>query len=317
MKSLSYFILILAFVVAPLRAADTIELKQRWITGKQYFFTAKTSQQSTISLGEQKMEQAVEMNMEMNVAVRPHEDGTRKRLTITYTRVAMDMSMNAQKMSFDSAKPDEGNDPSGMSKALGALLGKELKILTNANDEVVEVENYEEYIRQITAAGTGAGMDMAKAFTREGLMQTMKQGALQGLPGKPVAPGDSWPFTNQLTIPQIGSVKVSGTYVYKGMVDRAGVPCAEIQTDGAISMEMAGAGAAGGAAGMEALGMKVTDGTIKGPVWFDAQLGVARDAELLQEMTIAMKNPTDPTATITIPMKQRIQMTLTKIEDIP
>jgi hypothetical protein len=35
-----------------------------------------------------------------------------------------------------------------------------------------------------------------------------------------------------------------------------------------------------------------------------------------QEMTMTMKNPTDPSATLTIPMKQTIEMTLTKVEDL-
>ena len=65
-----------------------------------------------------------------------------------------------------------------------------------------------------------------------------------------------------------------------------------------------------------ALGMKVTDGSIKGPVWFDPQLGAARESQLVQEMTISMKNPTDPTATINVPMKQNISVKLTKVEDL-
>jgi hypothetical protein len=316
MKIFSYALLVLASAAVPLLAADTVELKQHWMVGKQYFFRAQTSQQSTITMGPQKMEQGVAMTMEMNVAVRSHEDGVRKRLTITYDRVAMDMTMNDQKMSYDSAKPEAGTDPLGMGKTLGATLGKELKILTNANDDIVEVENYDEYIKQITAAGVGGGMDMAKAFSREGLLQTMKQGSLQGLPAKPVAPGETWPFTNQITLPQIGTVKITGSYVFKGLVDHAGVRCAEIETDGAITMDLGGAPAGSGAAGLEALGMKVTEGKLTGPVWFDPQLGMARDAALVQEMTISMKNPADPTAALTVPMKQTIRTTLIKVEDL-
>jgi hypothetical protein len=62
--------------------------------------------------------------------------------------------------------------------------------------------------------------------------------------------------------------------------------------------------------------MKVTDGTIKGPVWFDPVLGIARETQLIQEMTISMKNPEDPTVTISVPMKQNITVKLTKVEDV-
>jgi hypothetical protein len=60
----------------------------------------------------------------------------------------------------------------------------------------------------------------------------------------------------------------------------------------------------------------VTDGSIKGPVWFDPKLGIARESQLVQQMTISMKNPTDPSATVTVPMKQNISVKLTKIEDV-
>jgi hypothetical protein len=62
--------------------------------------------------------------------------------------------------------------------------------------------------------------------------------------------------------------------------------------------------------------MKVSNGTLKGTVWFDPQLGMARGSALEQEMTITMKNPTDPAATLSVPMKQHITTTLTKVEDI-
>ncbi len=295
MKTLTRIFLALASVTAPLVAADTVELKQRWDAGKQYFYTAQTSQQSSITIGPQKMDQTVKMTMEMDVAVRPHEDGKRKRLIIRYDRMAMDMSMNDQKLGYDSAKPDEGTDPLGFGKTLGAMIGKELKILTDEKDVVSEVENYDEYIKQLTAGGGPAGMDITKMFTREGLLETMKQGSLQAFPGHPVTAGDSWPFSNHITLPQVGTVTVKGTYTFKGMVDHGGAQCAEIMTDGTITMEAAAGGAeAGAAGGLAALGVKVTDGSIKGPVWFDPKLGTARDADLMQEMTISMKNPVGP-----------------------
>jgi hypothetical protein len=308
MKLFTRVLFLLACVAAPLLAADTAEIKQRWIANKQYFYTMQTAQQSTINLGQQKMEQSVTMTMEMNIAVRLHEDGKRKRLTINYDRVAMDMSMNGQKMGYDSAKPDAGTDPMGMGKSLGGMVGKELKVLTNEKDEIVEIENYDEYIKQIS----GGGMDMAKMFSREQLLQTMKQGFLQAFPTTPVTAGQSWPFVNKITLPQVGTVSVKGNYTFKGNVDHGGVPCAEIQTDGTITMDVGGAG--GGP--MAALGMKINNATLQGPIWFDLALGAARDAQLVQEITISMKNPVDPAGAIDVPMKQTITNKLTKLVDL-
>ena len=107
---------------------------------------------------------------------------------------------------------------------------------------------------------------------------------------------------------------ITGTYTLKSLGDHNGVRCAEIQTDGTVAMDLSEP-AKGDASPLGNLGLKVTDGSIKGPVWFDPQLGMARETQLVQEMKISMKNPADPSATISVPMKQNISVKLTKIED--
>ena len=181
-----------ACAAAPLSAADAVELKQRWIAGKQYLQTMQSTQGTTMTIGPQKIEQKTVTTMDMSMAVRAHEDGQRKRVTIKYDRVAMQMEMNGQKMGFDSAKPGEGTDPLGLSKTLGATVGKELKVILTPTDEVGEVENFDEFVKNLAAAPM-PGMDMSKMFTKESMAQMMKQGALQSMPGKPVKPGDSCP----------------------------------------------------------------------------------------------------------------------------
>jgi len=306
----------LACAATPLSAADAVELKQRWIVGKQYFQTMQSTQSTVMNIGPQKIEQKTVSTMDMSMAVRAHEDGQRKRVTIKYERVAMQMEMNGQKMGFDSAKPGEGTDPLGLAKTLGGMVGKELKLLLTATDEIGEVENYDEFVKNL-APSPMPGMDMSKMFTKESMAQMMKQGALQAMPGKPVKPGDSWPFTTAVDLPQMGKVAVKGTYTFKGMVERAGLPCAEITTDGAISLDMAKADPSSPTGeALSQLGMKVEGGTLKGTVWFDPKLGFARDALLTQEMSMTMKNPKNPTATLTVPLKQEISTTLKQVEDV-
>ncbi len=319
MKSLARLLVpavLLACAATPLFAADAVELKQRWIAGKQYFQTMQSTQGTTIDLGAQKIEQKTSTTMEMSLAVRPHEDGTRKRVTIKYERVAMSMDMNGQKMGFDSAKPGEGTDPLGLAKTLGGTVGKELKVLLTATDDIGEVENYDEFVKNFPASPI-PGMDMSKMFNKDSMAQMMKQGALQAMPGKPVVPGDSWPFTTSVDLPQMGKVAVKGTYTFKGLKEHGGVSCAEIATEGTIALDMAKADPSSPAgAALAQLGMKVEGGTLKGTVWFDPKLGFARDAQLVQEMNMTMKNPTDPKASIKVPLKQEISTTLTKVEDV-
>jgi hypothetical protein len=305
-----------AFVMlahVPLQAADTVELKQQWQAGKKYYQTIHTDQQSTIEIGGQKMDQSTDMTIELTMSVSPRQEGQPKRMTIRYERMAMEIGMNGQKMGYDSAKPDANGDPLNLGKTVGATVGQELKIVFNDKDEIETVENFDEFVKRF-GEGAVPGFDASKMFSRESLTQMLNQGSLQGVPGKPVGAGDTWQFNNQVDLPQMGKVAVSGNYTLKSIGDHNGVRCAEIQTDGKLAMNLEAP--KDESSPLTALGMKVTDGTIKGPVWFDPQLGIARESQLVQEMTISMKNPTDPSATINVPMKQNISVKLTKVEDL-
>ena len=178
------------------------------------------------------------------------------------------------------------------------------------------MENYDEFVKNFPPSAV-PGMDMTKMFNKESMATMMKQGALQAMPGKPVKPGDSWPYTTSVELPQMGKVAVKGTYTFKGMAERGGVPCAEIATTGEITLDMAKADAASPAgAALAQMGMKIEGGALKGTVWFDPKLGFAREAQLTQEMSMTMKNPADPAATIKVPIKQEISTTLTKVGDV-
>jgi hypothetical protein len=70
------------------------------------------------------------------------------------------------------------------------------------------------------------------------------------------------------------------------------------------------------AAALFQMDMKIQNGTMKGTLWFDPKIGFVRDSQLVQEMEMSIKNPTDPTQAITIPFKQEASTTLTKVEDV-
>src|ERR1700728_1771689 len=156
-------IVALVIFAGKLSAADTIELKQRWIAGKKYYQTMQTNQTSTLSIAGQTIENTLSTTMDVSQAVRAQADGKGKSMTLKYERVAMEISMSGQKVSFDSSKPEEGNDPLGFSKTIGSVAGKELKVLLNEKDEITGLENYDEFIKQLGTSPV-PGMDMPTMF---------------------------------------------------------------------------------------------------------------------------------------------------------
>ena len=124
---------------APLRAADTVEIKQRWQAGKKYYQSMQTEQASQFSFGTQKMDQSSNMTIEVTMTVPPQVAGQPKRMTIRYERMGMLMTINGQKMGFDSADPGhEGNDPLAWRRRSAPPWGRRLKVVLNDKDEVDE-----------------------------------------------------------------------------------------------------------------------------------------------------------------------------------
>ncbi|MEA3187656.1 MAG: hypothetical protein QOD99_1486 [Chthoniobacter sp.] len=317
-KPRTLFFATLLLAAAPaLLAEDTVELHPQWLVGKRYFMTTRMDQEMTFGIGDKTMNQHVNNTNEMIMTVTQHEDGKSKRVSLLYGRMQMEMEMNGQKSGFDSDKPDAAGDAQGMGKIMGALVKKEVRIVLNEKNVVTEVENAADLLKDMPPGPMDGAMK--KMLSNETFTQMMNQSMLKSVPPGPVKPGDQWPVSVDLDLPQLGKISVNGTYTFKGMVDHDGVRCAEIANDAQLAMDLSGLGsgaAPDAAKAIQSLGMKLDNGTLTGTTWFDPALGMARDAALDQTLTMSMKNPTDPGKTIEIPMKQKITLKLTKVEDV-
>ena len=308
----------LLFTAASPVSAQTVEIKPRWQVGKKISQSTQMDQTSTMAFGDQKMEQKIGVTMDTSMSIRAHENGKGKRATVRYDRIAMDMNMMGQAMKYDSAKAgDASADPLGLGKSLGIVVGKEIKIVLDEKDEVVDVENLDAMLKDMAAANPMAGM-LGQIFSKDAMKNLVRQGTLYGAPGKPVKAGDSWPFTLSMPMPPLGKVSMDGTYTMKGQGDRGGAKCAELAMVGKLAIETAAAGASAdaGANPLAALGVTASGGTMTGTLWFDPALGICREALLNQDINLKMKNPQKPDESMEIPMKQVVKQTVTKVEDI-
>jgi hypothetical protein len=290
---------------APLPAADLVDIQQHWVAGKKYYQTTRTAVESKFEIGADKMDESSNMTLDLTMTVSPPVTGQPKRMTIRYERAAMQVIINGQKFGFDSADPSTFDDPLGLAKSAGAMVGKELKLVLDENDEVTKIENYDEFVKSVTPAAE-AGSDATALISRDSFTEMLKEGGLSAVPGKPIPIGGTWSFHTRNDLAQLGTVSVTGTYTLQGVGDHNGTKCAEISVTGKLSMDLPSSAVDGDKAAPES---KVTDGTLQGTVWFDPQLGIARDTQLVHEMTIS-------TGADRMPMKQTISVTLTKVEDV-
>jgi hypothetical protein len=292
-------------------AAESVDLTPKWLLGKRYFQSMEMAQSSTVSIGAQKMEQQMTMKTETVMTVSPHEDGQRKRLNVKYGRMAMEMNMGGQKMGFDSDSPG-GTDPLGLGKTLGGLVGKEFRVILKPDGKVDDIENLDQILGELAAAGPLAGQ-MSQMFSKETMGQMIEQAAFRNIPPHPVKPGETWPMDFQMTLPQIGRITIKGTYRYQTMVDRDGVACAEVVNDGTLGMDI-DPGLVG--EGAQKLGMRFEGGKLSGTTWFDPAIGMAREGVISQEMTLKMANPANAGESVEVPITQKVAVKLTRIEDV-
>jgi hypothetical protein len=275
-------------------AADTIELKDRLVAGKKYYWTERTVQ--TSAMAEETGKQSSSTTLETSEEVRAPGDGKGKRVTLKYDRIAMD-------------------DP------VGSMTGKELHILLNEKNEITEFENYDEFIKSRAMPS----MNLTTTFSREAMMfskesitQMMKEHGHMDTPDHPLKPGDSWPISSNVEHPPMLK-RVAGNYTFKGMVEHDGVQLAEINVDAKISVDFSGLGVPGADAA-KGLGMKIENGSLKGTIWFDPKLGLARETqmteEMTQKMTLKMRDPAKADQTISTAIKATTDTKLTKIEDL-
>lgn len=314
MKLLRRSLLLLAvssFSAGSLAWGQAVELKQQWRVGKRYVQAMETEHATTIDLAGQKMDQKMNMIIENSTTVSPHEDGKQKRRTTQINRVAMNMSMAGQVMGFDSAKPEK-TDAQGfgsVGKEFSRLIGKSLKLVANEKDEVTDIENFEEFLGEL--GPVVAANPLGQMFTKKSVMEMFKQGGLRSTPAGAVKPGDSWDWI--LKTEGFGLIELHGTYTFKGMVDHGGVPCAEIVMQG----ELANYQAPGAGAAAQLPPMQINRLKLSGTVWFDNALGMARETVMHQDMEMTIENPLAKGEKMTVPTKQLITVTLTKVEDAP
>ena len=266
------------------------------------------------------MRQSSSTTLETSEEVRALGESKGKRVTLKYDRIAMEMSADEQKSTFDSSKADQGNDSLILAQTVGSMVGKELRMLINEKNEITEFENYDEFIKSRGMPG----MDLTTTFSREAMMfskesitQMMKEQGHVNIPDHPLKPGDSWPISSNVELPQI--LKRAGNCTFKGMVEHEGVQVAEINVDAKITVDFSVLGVPGADAS-KALGMKIENGSLKGTIWFDPELGLARETQMTEEMTqkitLKMRDPAKADNTISTTIKATTDTKLMKIEDL-
>ena len=135
-------------------------------------------------------------------------------------------------------------------------------------------------------------------------------------------PGDSWPLSQEIPMPGLGKLLVSGSYKFVKMTDFEGRPCAEIAVSATIAAERPGVAQLDQSDndGFNTLSrqmrLKINDSTMTGTIFYDPAISFPRSLSISQALTIDAKVPDGTNNAIKMPMKQSITVKLTEMADV-
>lgn len=299
-------------------AEDGVKIKRQFIAGKTYVMEMVMQQTSKTKVAGQDLDMDMKMQSGISMAVKKGEKEGQLAVTVKYDRISMEMKMAGQEMAFDSEKPEDEDAGNPLGGTLRKIAGRSFDLVVDEKMEVVEVKGLDELKEAMGPMG--------QMFGKETFSQMMKMADFQA-PDRAVKPGEIWPMELKVALPGMGNLTLRGDTTYVKDTELDGVKCLLLEVGGVIKL----AGVAdekkqdGGGdkpekapendlgAQMRKLDMKMT-GSFEGKITFDPALGYERRMDYTMTMNLSMKNPADPEARMTIPMKQKIVQTLKSVK---
>ena len=313
MRKLIHLLTILAAASAP--AADAIIFNQRYTPGNSYHQTVTMEQEMDMDLVASRVTRKTSMAMGFSAVVAPQGDSKTKRVTVQYDRTVLSMNDGREKFSFDSQSPGAAN--AGALAAIGRIIGHEFNVIFDEADNVQEIENIEPSLQILAGTDPAGSQIYRQIFSRDAIKRMMQQSPLRSPGGIAMKPGESWPFSNELPLPGVGTLVIHGNYTFKQMVEREGVQCAEVVAKAEIRVETMAKTRAdeSGISLMRQMNLKVQEGKMEGTIFYDPLINFPRAIAMTQSVTLSAKIPNGDA--MRLPMKQTIGMTLDQFGPTP
>jgi len=214
-----------------------------------------------------------------------------------------------------------GFNPSARMPTIWEILdGVNLKYFLDSRGNVEKMEGWEKFLETLYEKMEKYN-PLALGFARDILTQDeIKEWVLppRDFPSGPVSPGDKWSVIREITLTGFLRVEQKNYFLFKGWEDRSGVRLAVLDIAGEIKQKKSEDKSA-------FPGMKITlkKGKTKGQLFFDPELGMDKDATLIQDWEMKMEYYKQSGASLFTSTKQtataRVQNTTTLklVEIIP
>ncbi|MEI8278983.1 MAG: DUF6263 family protein [Bacteroidota bacterium] len=207
---LSTVITTIALVSCKNGGGDTVALKFNFQPGSKYQYTMSTKLniEQTVMGASIKIGQDMLMASTYTIAA---ADGSNKKISVNYDRIAMKSDNNYMPMEFDSADSTKQND---ILKGIGKMINQPFNVVVSEKGEVISVEGLDKVINGMVDT-TKPNQKQQKALLSQQMSDSSVKASMQQsfnvYPDKPVKPGDIW--TKTYTVPMANIImKVESEY---------------------------------------------------------------------------------------------------------
>jgi len=246
---------------------QSVLLKAKWIRGKSYVFRQTTDMEMELPIAGPEGSKT-KMSMDFNVDVSDNKGSEKQQMIVQFTKVKMEMSMAGQNMIYDSEDPEKQS--ALLKTAFGDFANQKFEAELDKNGNFLNVaENANKQGGAPAVAGIGG-------LGNEEIANMLKQLGDFGFPDKTVDPATKWQHGQELSMQQIGKMKMTIDYTYKGPKDHGGKKLAEIVFQGIADTD--------GEGGL----VSFKDSKMSGTMLFDPELGTVVQSNSSVDMTMSV-----------------------------
>ena len=326
-KSLSaLFILIPSFWAV----ADGVELRQQYKNGFRYLQTVNITQDSSVSTGVSNSTTKSAPTLDLETIAQPAvvAGGKGTALTVRYAKVAMTVERDGRTFRFP-VEPAEGesananpNAQAGPLLALGAVTGRAFTVNLNEQGAVDSVQNAEAAVATLAGSGPLTNATFRDMFSKETIARIFSQTMIRTPKGQLPKNGESWPLSQEIVMPGLGALEVSGSYKLVGTVDYEGAQCADIEVSATISkrppareiQDLQDNDRFDTLSGQ--MRLKLDGSTMTGRILFDPVISFPRSISITQSLAIEAKIPDGTKNVFKMPIKQTTSVKLVEMTDV-
>lgn len=209
-------------------------LRWKFQPGMQYQVSFDQTTLSKTQADQESIQVRLHMGMAMQWKVTQVDNAGTATMEQAFTRIRLELeNPGVEQVSYDSSSRSKPvGEAAQIAVALGPVIGKIFRVRMTARGMVQEVIASPEM--QAALKRIPQESRLKDVFTREGLMQTLRQ-SHGVLPAKAVQLGDQWEAVETVATP-LGDLKTKTRYRYGKNAEDAGAAAAQIQVHGQIEL---------------------------------------------------------------------------------